>query len=284
VLYMMGAIEPRDLQSIAIVGSRKCSTYGLEQAERFGSLLASAGFSVVSGGARGVDTAAHRGALRHPHGRTIAVLGCGIDLTYPPENKALFGQIAQRGAVLSEYPIGTPPNPENFPRRNRIVSGMTRGTLVIEAGVRSGALITARLAGEDQGRPIFALPGRVDNPLSSGPHQLIRDGATLVTGLEDIQEGLDPLPEFVHQPNLFSETSPPADAAINAPAATPVPPSLTERQSLLLSRLDTDGVTVDALVERTGLEPGQVLQELTFLSLKGLIKRINGQTYARRKR
>src|SRR4051794_6559695 len=208
VLYVRGTFEPRDLNAVAIVGSRKCSFYGREQAERFGALLASAAITVVSGGARGIDSAAHRGAMSHERGRTVAVLGSGVDVAYPPENAALFDQIATRGAVVSEYPLGTPPIAENFPRRNRIVSGMTRGVLVIEADERSGALITARQACDDHGRPVFAIPGRVDNKLSIGPHKLIRDGATLVTGLEDILEGLGPVPHSaVVETNSFSSSS-----------------------------------------------------------------------------
>lgn len=296
ILYVIGTLEPRDLQSLAIVGSRRCSYYGREQAERFGALLAGAGFTVVSGGARGIDSAAHRGALSHPHGRTISVLGSGLDTLYPPENAGLFKQISERGAIVSEFPFGTAPSPENFPRRNRIVSGMSRGVLVVEADERSGALITARLANEDHGRPVFALPGRVDNRMSAGCHKLIRDGAILVTGLEDIQEGLDPLPHSVVEPSLSSaepcrsngvaecrsdsETPSPRHSVTPSPANA-VPPNLTDRQTLLLRELGDDPAAVDQLIDRTGLDAATILQELTFLSLKAIVKRVDGQTYVR---
>jgi DNA processing protein len=205
VLYALGDLQPRDLNAIAIVGSRKCSIYGKEQGERFAGLLASAGFTIVSGGARGIDSAAHHGALVQSQGRTVAVLGSAVDQLYPPENEGLFKRIAERGAVLSEFCLGTPPVADHFPRRNRIVSGMSRGVLVIEADVRSGALITARQAADDHGRPVFALPGRVDNPLSAGPHKLLRDGAILTASLEDVLDGLEPLPDVVRQDNLFSD-------------------------------------------------------------------------------
>ena len=287
VLYVTGTLEPRDLNALAVVGSRRCSFYGREQAERFGALLAGAGISVVSGGARGVDSAAHRGALSHPQGRTIAVLGCGVDSVYPPENVALFDMIKDRGAVISEYPLGTPPLAENFPRRNRIVSGMSRGVLVIEADARSGALITARQACDDHGRPVFALPGRVDNKMSAGPHLLIRDGATLVTCLEDILEGLGPLPQSAVDMPLFDltigpesiEDEPTADAA--APAAAPAV-TMTPEQLTILRHLDGDALAADAIIERSGLPAHVVMRELTVMSLKGLIKRVDGQTYAKR--
>ena len=289
VLYCIGRFEPRDLNSVAIVGSRRCSHYGREQAERFASLLAGAGFTVSSGGARGIDSAAHRGALRHPMGRTIAVLGSGLDVTYPPENKDLFKEIAGRGVVASEFPFGTPPNAENFPRRNRIVSGMSRGVLVIEADVRSGALITARQANEEHNRPVFAVPGRVDNAMSAGPHLLIRDGAILTSSLEDIVEGLGPLPDGVSQPTLFgeidghsSEGTPEEEMKTDAttrPASTFT--INNERQGLVLKQIGADPVGVDEIIERSGLEAPLVLQELTFLTLRGLVKRIDGQNYAR---
>ena len=284
VLYVKGTIEPRDLNALAIVGSRRCSFYGREQAERFGALLAGAGFSVVSGGARGIDSAAHRGAMADAQGRTVAVLGCGVDTVYPPENKALFEQIAQRGAVLSEYPIGTPPVAENFPRRNRIISGMSVGVRVIEADERSGALITARQACDDHGRPVFALPGRVDNRMAIGPHKLIRDGATLVTGLEEILEGLDPLPHGAAEPMLFDAKGKAEEVV--AEAITPCEPSapvgLSEQQQRILLGIDTDPTSIDSIVERTELAVHVILQELTFLTLKGVVRRVDGQTFARR--
>jgi DNA processing protein len=284
VLYVQGDLQPRDLNAVAIVGSRKCSFYGREQAERFGALLAGAGFTVLSGGARGIDSAAHRGAMSHPHGRTIAVLGSGIDVPYPPENAPLFKQIAEgRGAVVSEYPLGTPPLRDNFPRRNRIVSGMSRGVLVIEADTRSGALITARQAGDDHSRTVFALPGRVDNALSEGPHQLIRDGAVLTTKLEDIVENLGPLPHSISAvPTLFDTTgSEGADAQPQATAEPPASVTLTDRQQLILKHLDTDPIHVDALIERTELAASEILQDLTLLTLKGVVRRVDGQTFVR---
>ena len=280
VLYLRGSFEPRDLNSVAIVGSRKCSYYGREQAERFGALLAGAGFTVVSGGARGIDSAAHRGAMSHPSGRTIAVLGSGVDVPYPPENAGLFEEIATKGAVVSEYPLGTPPLAENFPRRNRVVSGLSRGVLVIEADERSGALITARQACDDHGRTVFALPGRVDQSTSAGPHRLIRDGAVLTTCLEDIVNNLDPLPAAAMEPTLFEEVEPAEHVAPTKPLAD-VGLKLTERQQLILSQLDGNPLHVDQLIERTSLSASDVLQDLTLMSLKGVVRRVDGQTYAR---
>jgi DNA processing protein len=284
VLYAWGNLQPRDLNAVALVGSRRASHYGREQAGRFAALLGGAGVTVISGGARGVDSAAHRGALSHPLGRTIAVLGSGLDVPYPPENEPLFRQVAQRGAVISEMPFGTSPNRENFPRRNRIISGLSRGVLVVEADTRSGALITARQAADDHNRPVMALPGRVDNPLSAGPHQLIRDGAALVANLEDILTSLGPLPEGAAE--ALEITSQDSDNGMReTEMAQPRLPradvSLSDRQKLILRQFDGEPLSTDGLIDRTGLPAGEILQELTFLSLKGLLKHVGGQTYTR---
>lgn len=301
VLYVWGKIEPRDLHAVAIVGSRKCSLYGREQAERFGALLGGAGVTVISGGARGIDSAAHRGALQHPAGRTIAVLGCGLDICYPPENEALFKLIAERGAVVSEYAIGTPPTPENFPRRNRIISGLSRAVLVVEADVRSGALITARLAADDQNRPVLAIPGRVDNPLSAGPHKLIREGATLATGLEDAMEALGPLPDGVRETGDLRACVEPSRTARSEqgrtvascelttdqkPAAEITGPEsvLSDSQRVLMQHISAEPTHVDRLVELTELPAGQVMQDLTLLSLRGFVKRCDGQHFIKARR
>jgi DNA processing protein len=273
VLYVRGQFEPRDLNGFAIVGSRRCSHYGREQAERFAALLAQAGFTVVSGGARGVDSAAHRGAMAPPGGRTLAVLGCGVDVAYPPENLGLFEQIAARGAVISEFPMSTAPLRENFPRRNRIISGLARGVLVVEADVASGALITARQACDSHNRPVFAIPGHITNPMSAGPHALIRDGAVLVTSLDDIIDNLGPLP---HQTTLPAADAPVVEVAVAI--------HLDERQQRIVLAIDLEPTSVDTIINRTELPAEIVLQELTMLSLRGVVKRTDNQKYVRKNR
>jgi len=190
VLYVRGRLHPMDYNAVAMVGTRHPSTYGLETARRFAAHLAGMGLTVVSGLARGVDSAAHQGAL-DVGGRTLAVLGCGVDQVYPAENKRLYAMIMDAGALISEYPLGAPPRPYHFPRRNRIISGLSLGTLVVEAHVRSGSLITANQALE-QGRDVFAVPGRADALLSRGTNGLIKSGAALTETAEDILEALRP--------------------------------------------------------------------------------------------
>lgn len=192
VLYRRGATTEADTLSIGIVGSRECTDYGRRQALRFGQELARLRITVVSGLARGTDTAAHRGALLAPEGRTIAFLGCGLLRPYPPENSGLFEEICRRGAAFSEFPLESPPESTNFPRRNRLISGITQGVLVVEAAEKSGALITADWALE-QGRDVFCLPGSIESPMSRGCHRLIKQGAKLVEEPADI---LEEIPAF----------------------------------------------------------------------------------------
>jgi DNA processing protein len=276
VLWVWGNLEPRDLHAVAIVGSRRPSQYGIEQASRFGALLAGMGATVVSGGAYGVDARAHRGALTAVHGRTIAVLGSGCDVAYPPENAPLLAEIAEgRGAVVSELRPGTPPHRDHFPRRNRIISGMSRAVLVIEAAERSGALITARVANEEHGRPVFALPGRVDNPLSFGPHALLRDGARIATTPEDVLENLGPMPADVHEADAAEppseEESPPAPVAAEV-RDSPRPPVEGDEAAVLHAL--RDGVLgPDAIIDATGLPASKVTSLLTLMSLRKLIRR-----------
>lgn len=249
ILFMRGRLEPADVISIGVVGSRKCTLYGREQAERFGALLAGAGITVISGGARGIDTGAHHGALR-AKGRTLVIQGCGLRFCYPEENADLYARIEQedRGAILSELPLDTAPIPHNFPPRNRIIAGMSLGTLVVEANLKSGSLITARLAGSDYGREVFAIPGRVDSAASAGVHHLIKKGeAHLVENLEDVLNALGdtgtalaraqqkmttPKPD-PHEGDLFAANKDSATASASStssssdstPSAAPTPPA-----------------------------------------------------------
>jgi DNA processing protein len=278
VLYARGRLEPRDLNAVAMVGSRKCSFYGRDQASRLSSLLAGAGVTVVSGGARGVDSASHEGAMRVDGGRTIAVLGCGVDVVYPPENAPLFEQIIAKGALISHYPPGTAPNQRHFPERNRVISGISRGVVVVEADERSGSLITARLAADDHNRPVLAVPGRIDNPLSSGPHNLIKQGAALVTNLDDVLEALGPPPETTYKPRRHAET--PIEL-FEEPASVATPASLSgEQESIIDALKEHREAAADVLIETTGLPAAVVLRELTLLTLKGRVRRVDAQTYA----
>lgn len=280
VLYVRGRLLPADAVALGIVGARNCSYYGREQAQRFGALLAGAGLTVVSGGARGIDTGAHLGALQ-AKGRTIVVQGCGMAHTYPPENQGLYDRIVaeDRGAILSELPLDEPPQRENFLPRNRIIAGMSLGVLVIEANLRSGSLTTARLAADDYGREVFALPGRADSPTSAGTHHLIKTGsAHLVDSLDDILDALGDVGAALRSPAPAAPATPdpqPALFATGGPAVTPV-------QQQILAVLEGE-MSIDELVERSGLPAPTVMAELTFLQLRGYIARVGAHRFTRKR-
>jgi len=288
ILYIRGSLSPTDAFSVAIVGTRNCSAYGRDQAGRLSAALAQRGLTIISGGARGVDTEAHRGALRGG-GRTIIVMGCGLSRHYPPENESLFESVVSegRGALVSEFSMLTGPGKENFPRRNRIISGLSLGTLVIEAGEHSGALITARLACEEHHREVFALPGNVDSPRAAGCHKMIREGwARLVSGAGDIVESLEGSEHLIagamreagveagQRASLFSQEAregvePPAGGG----AASIARLNLTPSQQRILDALDHRAVELDELSARTGLPIHTLQADLTILQIRGLIGR-----------
>lgn len=268
-LLVRGDLLREDALGVAIVGSRRGSPYGLRVAERLSADLGGRGVTVVSGLARGIDTAAHRGAL-DVGGRTIAVLGSGVDVLYPPENGRLAREVARAGAVVSQFPMGTPPLPHHFPARNRLIAGLTLGTVVVEAAERSGALITARLAGE-LGREVYAVPGNVSAEGSQGTNGLIRDGARLIQGWEDVvAEWPADLREAL-RPVLASEPSSRGD----------VPEVPAPEASALLALLGEEPVAIDTLVEQSRLPSGQASAELIALEVRGLVRRIDGQRYIR---
>jgi len=295
VLYVKGQYLPTDAIAITVVGSRRCTIYGSEQARRFGELLAGAGFTVVSGLARGVDAFAHHGAVA-AGGRTVAVLGCGLTAIYPPENRALAEKILENGALISELPLRASVKRENFPSRNRIMAGMTLGTLVIEAARRSGALITARLA-NDYNREVFAVPGRLLEPMSEGTNALIRDGiAKLVTDLDDI---LDELGEVGYQMKLKRQEfereagrSRRATASSEPARGQPDDTQDADRGGLNLSALERrvyevigyDERLQDVIIQAAELPAGEVLGAITSLELKGLVRRLPGNLVVRRGR
>jgi DNA processing protein len=267
LLYVRGTIEPADQLAIALVGSRKCTPYGLRIAERLASSLARVGLTVVSGLARGIDAAAHRGALACG-GRTIAVLANGLGEVYPPEHEDLAREVAASGALISESPMGQGPLAGLFPQRNRIISGLSLGVVVVEATPRSGSLSTARHA-TDQNREVFAVPGPVDSLCSRGCHYLIRDGARLVETVDDILEELGPL---VREVKASAE-----EPAVRHPAEL----SLSDQERTLLGRLDDRGVAIDELIVVTGLTASQVMATLSVLELRRLVKRLPGPRFVR---
>jgi len=265
-LHVVGDPELLHLPALAIVGSRNPTSGGARNAFEFARHLGATGFCIVSGLAQGIDAAAHRGALA-AGAPTIAFLGHGIDRVYPACNRDLAHEIARRGALVSEFPLGTPPNRTLFPQRNRLISGISLGTIVVEAARRSGSLITARLAAE-QGREVFAIPGSIHNPLSRGCHQLIRQGAKLVEAADDIVSELAPLVG-----HLLEEMEAPMPSVESAADAD-------EEYAKLLAALGHDPVDVDALVARSGLTIEQVSSMLLILELEGKIEKLSGGRYS----
>ncbi len=267
VLYVRGKILPRDRNAIALVGSRQTTHYGIEAARRLAYQLALLGVTVVSGGARGIDTAAHHGALA-AKGRTICVLGTGPNLVWPPENAELFQRISGNGAVITQFPFNRPADRQTFPIRNRIVAGMTLGTVVVEANLASGALITAKFA-TDYNREVFAVPGRIDSPRSKGCHELIKNGAKLCEGPEDI------LTEFEY---LFPPTRRPA-----SPAETGRLPALplSDTEMAILDALGRNELPLDHVIRVTGLPASTVSVALLGLEMKRLVTQSPGKIFAR---
>jgi len=269
-LWVRGRLEPGDRLSIAMVGSRRCTAYGREQAGRFAALLAESGLTIVSGGALGIDGEAHRGALR-VRGRTIVVLGCGLGRCYPPQHEELFERVVESGsAIVSPYRMAAEPRAEHFPPRNRIISGLSLGVLVIEAATRSGALITARLAAEEHGREVMAVPGRVDSPASAGCLAALREGwAALVVNHADVLNQLDASSHLVRG---ALEAAGHTDAAT---AATLFDETLTESQRAILETLSDSGrvVLVDQLAARTQFPLSRIMADLTLLQIRGRIER-----------
>lgn len=266
LLYVKGTLLPEDERSVAVVGSRQASAYGLGVCKKICTELAWRGWTVVSGMARGIDSAAHWGAL-DGGGRTLAVWGTGLDVVYPPENLALSKEIVSSGAILSEFPLGTPPEPGNFPVRNRIISGLSLGVTVVEATVRSGSLITARMA-LDQDRQVFAVPGSVGRPGVEGPHRLIKEGAKLVESAEDIVEEL--LPMLDRRLHGDIERLPIDEQ-----------PELNEKEQQLWELLGMDPLHIDAIASAVDLALAETAELLLRLEIKGLVKQLPGTFFVR---
>lgn len=275
-LYVNGTLLESDEVAVALVGSRRASLYGIEMSEKLGYELALRGVTVVSGMARGVDTAAHRGALK-AKGRTIAVMGSGHGDIYPPENKKLYKEIAERGAVITEYEDDMEPLAYNFPQRNRIISGLSLGVVVVEAAKDSGALITASLAAE-QGREVFALPGKISSSTSSGTNALIKDGARLVQSVDDILEELR-----LHEIKpLEGEERDKIDDRIARVTKAYIYNSLTEDERKIFKALSDEPMHIDDIVDRSGLEQGNALKILLNMQLKRIAEERPGKRYVKK--
>ncbi len=265
LLYVRGELKEEDELAVAIVGSRKTTPYGRWITEKMGQELARHGITIVSGMARGIDSHAHWGALSGG-GRTIAVLGSGVDVVYPPENRNLYKKIIDQGAVLSEFPMSSPPEGGHFPKRNRIISGLSIGVVVVQAGMESGSLITANYALE-QGREVFAVPGNVGSDSSRGTHQLIKDGAKLVESSEDILEEV--LPQWRKERKMPQDVEPPVR-------------DLTEEEKVLYEQLGETPLHIDVLIRESQFDPGKVSSLLLNLELKGLISQWPGKCFSKK--
>jgi DNA processing protein len=273
-----GTLGREDNLGVAIVGSRRCSIYGQEQASRLAHLLAAAGFTIVSGMARGIDTAAHTGALA-AEGRTLAVQGCGLSRIFPPENAKLFDLISASGACISELPLAAEPLAENFPPRNRIIAGLSLGTIIIEAGLRSGALITAKTALESN-REVMAVPGKIDSPLSQGPHQLIKQGARLIENVEDVMEALGYIGEQLKEHAALAARE--ATEKVETPLFETSKFNLKGQEKTIYDALGKEPVHLDQLIADTDLPAGAVNAAVVSLRLKGLIKQLPGNLFTKR--
>lgn len=269
LLFVQGDVSLLNAWQLAIVGSRNPSASGRESAYAFAEYLVAGQLIITSGLAMGIDAAAHQGALAGG-GKTIAVVGTGLDRVYPAKHRDLAHQIVANGALVSEFPLGTPPKAENFPRRNRIISGMSLGTMVVEAAIRSGSLITARMAME-QGREVFAMPGSIHNPLARGCHRLIREGAKLVESAEDIIEELAA---------LAGVTAPPQEIKSTAKTAAALSENDSEYQ-LLFENMGFDPIHIDELIARSGLTADAVSSMLLLLELQGRVSALPGGKYSR---
>ena len=297
-LFIRGELYESDQYCVAVVGTRKATAYGLRMAERLGGELAARGITVVSGMAQGIDAAAHRGALE-AGGRTIAVLGSGVDIVFPAEHADLMQQIIKRGCVLSSFPMGMKPLKGNFPQRNRIISGISLGTVVVEAPPGSGSLITARHAAE-QGREVYAVPGQVGQRNSLGPHSLIREGAKLVETVEDILVELEvpasarqpirsvhpeqaQIPEPQSQPLAAPTAAKRVEAVPAVQSKPPAPmPTISPTEKDVLSVLSSDGSFVDEIAMACRISVSEALSSLTMLELKGLVRQFSGKRFAPR--
>lgn len=272
VLYCDGVLAPEDRYAIAIVGARQATPYGLRITTILAGELAARGFTIVSGLARGIDAAAHRAALE-AGGRTIAVLGCGLDVDYPPQHADLRKEIAASGAAVTEFAAGTLPLAHHFPKRNRIISGLSLGVVVVEAAESSGSLITARLALE-QGREVFAVPGPVDSPLSKGPHGLLKQGAKLTETIDDIVEEL--LPQLEGSPMEGA-----ARVGGRRSSLSPEPPNLSQDERIVYALVRGTPLHIDELAEHSRLAPAILAGILLGLELKAAVRRLPGQRYCR---